>query len=78
MRAEEEAYSWDEIQTYIDRLQRAIKSLNCEDVRQLLVKVVKGYQPSAEIEDVLWKGNFMKSDNPPVVELKKYQSKEDN
>lgn len=78
MRAEEEAYSLDKIMSYIEQLEQAIKSSNCEDVRQLLIKVVKGYQPSGEIEDVLWKGKLSKSDSNPVVELNKYKSKQDN
>lgn len=74
MRAEEEAYSWDEIQTYLDRLEQAINQLDCEEVRQLLIEVVKGYQPSGDIEDVLWNGKLSKSDSNPVVDLNKYQS----
>jgi FlaA1/EpsC-like NDP-sugar epimerase len=78
MRAEEEAYSLDEIMSYIEQLEQAIKSSNCEIVRQLLIKVIKGYQPSSEIEDVLWKGKLTKNSSAPVVELNKYQSKQDN
>ena len=55
MRADEEAYSWNEIQKYIERLQDSIKKTRCVDVRELLVEVVNGYAPSVEIEDVLWK-----------------------
>ena len=55
MRAEEEAYSWEEIKSYLDRLELFINQSNCEKVRKLLIEVVKGYQPSSEIEDVLWK-----------------------
>ena len=71
MRAEEEAYSWDEIQMYLERLQQAIKSANCEEVRQLLVEVVKGYQPSGEIEDVLWKEQRAQQNLKSVVHFKK-------
>ena len=77
MRAEEESYSWDEIQTYLERLEQAITRSDCEEVRQLLIEVVKGYQPSGNIEDVLWKGKLTKSDSSPVVELNKYQSNQD-
>lgn len=83
MRAEEEAYSLDEIMSYIEQLEQAIKSSNCEDVRQLLIEVVKGYQPSGEIEDVLWKKKSNETDSSPnptssaVVELNKYQSNQD-
>jgi len=72
MRAEEEAYSLDEIMSYMEKLELAIKSSNCEQVRQLLIEVVKGYQPVSEIEDVLWNDqNGSKS----VVNLKKYHTK---
>ena len=77
LRAEEESYSWNEIQTYLERLEQAIGRLDCEEVRQLLVEVVKGYQPSGEIEDVLWKERLNKSNSAPVVELNKYQLKQD-
>jgi len=78
MRAEEEAYSWEEIQTYLERLEQAIARSNCEEVRQLLIEVVKGYVPSREVEDVLWKGKLTKNGSTPVVELNKYKSKQDN
>ena len=78
MRAEEEAYSWKEIHTYLDGLEQAITRSNCEEVRQLLIEVVKGYLPSGEIEDVLWKGKLTKNGSTPVVELNKYKSKQDN
>lgn len=78
MRAEEEAYSFDEIMSFLEQLDHAIQSSSCEDVRQLLAKVVKGYQPSVEIEDVLWKGNLNNRDSNPIVELDKYKSKQDN
>lgn len=78
MRAEEEAYSWGEMETYLEHLEQAITRSDCEEVRQLLVDVVKGYQPSGDIEDVLWKGKLTKSDTTPVVELNKYKSKQDN
>ena len=78
MRAEEEAYTWEEMQTFLQRLQIALSQLNCEEVRQLLIEVVKGYQPAGEIKDVLWKEGLNKSNSAPVVELNKYQSKQDN
>ncbi len=78
MRAEEEAYSLDEIMSYMEKIEQAIKLSNCEDVRQLLIEIVKGYKPSCEIEDVLWKAKAVLSDSTPVVDLKKYQSKQDN
>lgn len=78
MRAEEDAYSWEEIQTYLERLKQAINCLDSEEVRQLLIEVVKGYIPSGKNEDALWKDNVSKNESKPVIELKKYQSQQDN
>jgi len=78
MRAEEDAYSFDEINDYLERLKVSISHSNCEDVRQLLIEVVKGYQPSGEIEDMLWKNKAPISDSKSVVDLTKYHPKQDN
>ena len=78
MRAEEDAYTLEEIQSYLERLKQAIKTLNSEDVRQLLVEVVKGYIPSGKNEDVLWKENISINKVKPVVELINYQSTSDS
>jgi len=83
MRAEEEAYTWEEMQMFLQRLQIALSQSNCEEVRQLLTEVVKGYQPAGEIADVLWKGksnqnNSGSEESNSVVELNKYHSKQDN
>ena len=67
MRAEEEAYSWDEVITYVHKLMKEISQSNCENIRELLIDVVKGYQPSGEIEDVLWKDKRAKRDLKSVV-----------
>lgn len=67
MRAEEESYTLDEIMAYIEKLEKAINRSNCEEVRQLLVKVVKGYQPSDNIEDVLWKDKRAHKDLKSVI-----------
>ena len=77
MRAEEEAYSWDDILKHVEKLTDAISQSNCEAVRQLLIEVVKGYQPSGEIEDVLWKDRLVKPGSNPIIELNKYQSNQD-
>ena len=86
MRAEEEAYSWEEVITHVHKLMNAISHSNCEGVREILRDVVKGYQPSGEIEDVLWKKKLINSEPnsipnsvpSPIVDLNKYQSKKDN
>lgn len=80
MRAEEESYSWEEIINHVHKLMNEINHSNCSEVRKLLIEVVKGYSPSGDIEDVLWREKFINSDpkpTSPVVELNKYQSKHD-
>lgn len=77
LRAEEEAYSMEEIMTYLEQLEKSISESNCEEVRKLLIEVVKGYQPSGENEDVLWKGKSNKKASAPVVALNKYQQKQE-
>lgn len=75
MRAEEEAYTWNEIEGYLARLEQSIKSSNCNDVRQLLVKVVKGYQPSSDIADVLWKEKDVHQTSKSVINLNTHKTK---
>ena len=77
MRAEEDAYSLDELTIYLERLKQEINNLNSEAVRQLLIDVVKGYVPSGKNEDVLQVGSCILNESKPVVDLKKYQSKPD-
>jgi len=77
MRAEEDAYTWDEVQTYLEHLKVSIRQSNSEEVRQLLVEVVKGFIPSGKNEDVLWMDNINTNKVKPVVELKNYQSNQD-
>jgi len=78
MRAEEDAYTWEEIQEYLDCLNQSIISLDSEEVRQLLIEVVKGYVPSGKNEDVLWKKIIKSKTLKPVVDINSYQSKQDN
>ena len=78
MRAEEEAYTFKEINTYLDKLKNSIKTYNIDEVRQLLIEVVKGYQPSNENEDFLWKQKQANNKSNEVVELTKYYSKDKN
>lgn len=75
MRAEEEAYSWEEIQTYLEKLQHVISQQNYEEVRHLLIEVVKGYQPGSEIEDVLWKEKGTQQTSKSVINLKTHKAK---
>jgi FlaA1/EpsC-like NDP-sugar epimerase len=54
MRAEEEKLSWEEMQSFLDGFQSAISENNVDQVRNLLLEAVKGYEPQCDIEDVLW------------------------
>ena len=77
MRAEEESNTFDEMMSFIEKLEHAIQRSNCVEVRQLLVEVVKGYQPGDKIEDVLWSSKKAQQDSISVVEINKYQTKHD-
>ena len=44
MRAEEDAYSWDELQKYLKQLEESISKLDSNKVSKILLEVVKGYQ----------------------------------
>lgn len=70
MRAEEEAYSWEKLEIYLLQLEKSISQSKCEEVRQLLIEVVKGYQPVGEIDDVLWKEKNTHHASKSVVDLK--------
>lgn len=50
MRAEEEAYSWDEVIAYLHKLVKSINQSNCVEVRQLLIDVVKGINQPAKLK----------------------------
>lgn len=78
MRAEEDSYTFEDILTYLERLISSVKKLNSEEVRQLLIEVVKGYVPSGKNEDILWKVNSNVTELKPVIDLKNYQSPTDN
>jgi len=75
MRAEEEAYTWKEIEGYLANLEQAIKSANSEEVRNLLVKVVKGYQPGNKNEDVSGKEKATHQATNSVINLKIHEIK---
>lgn len=55
MRAEEEVLEWAKIQATIDAFQQALDNCDQENIRDLLLDVVKGYSPQCAIEDILYK-----------------------
>lgn len=77
LRAEEEAYTWEEVITHVHKLIKELNQSNCSNVREILIDVVKGYQPSGDIEDVLWKEKLKVIDSNSIVELNKFKSKQD-
>ena len=72
LRAEEEAYTWEEVITHVHKLIKELNQSNCSNVREILIDVVKGYQPSGDIEDVLWKEKQNKKNPASIVEINKY------
>jgi FlaA1/EpsC-like NDP-sugar epimerase len=55
MRAEEDFLPWDEIKPLLDQLWSACQRLDCMKARELLLRVVVGYTPTKEVEDLIWR-----------------------
>ena len=55
MRAEEDFLKWDELEQLLDRLWNACRRLECEEARELLLTGVKGYTPTRELADLVWR-----------------------
>lgn len=55
MRAEEETLSWASLEVLINRLKKACKALDLEEIRGLLMEAVDGFEPKEEASDPLWK-----------------------
>ncbi len=70
LRAEEEAYSYQEIIAFVEKLKDILVQEDSQQLIALLVEVVNGFQPSAEIQDVLWRGSKTKAS---VINLKEKQ-----
>ena len=75
MRAEEELFEWSEMEGFLSQLDEAISKFDSESIITLLKKVVSGYNPSSSVGDAKVTS---KNNSAPVVELNKYQSKQDN
>lgn len=54
MRAEESLVPWPVLQPKLARLDAACKSFSYEEIRKLLLELVKEYQPQCGIEDMIW------------------------
>jgi FlaA1/EpsC-like NDP-sugar epimerase len=55
MRAEEDHIGWEELRGLLDQLWQACQHFDCEKARQLLLRAVTGYTPTAELEDLVWR-----------------------
>jgi FlaA1/EpsC-like NDP-sugar epimerase len=54
LRAEEEMLTWEELEPIFDELSKAVKDCDQELSRSLLKKIVPGFQPQCDIEDILY------------------------
>jgi len=54
MRAEESMIAWPVLQARLDSLELACKNFDYEEVRKMLLELVKEYQPQCGIEDMIW------------------------
>jgi hypothetical protein len=55
MRAEEDRIPWDELKPLLDSLWGACQRLDCTKAREILLRVVVGYSPTKEVEDLVWR-----------------------
>jgi FlaA1/EpsC-like NDP-sugar epimerase len=55
MRAEEDFLRWEELERLLDRLWNACRLLDCEQARELLMTGVRGYSPSGDLADLVWR-----------------------
>lgn len=53
MRAVEDMLEWDDLRQYLDKLNNAIIGFNNEEIRKLLMEIVKDFKPEREISDIL-------------------------
>ena len=54
MRAEESMIAWPLLQASLEKLDLACKRFDYEEVRRLLLELVREYQPQCGIEDMIW------------------------
>ncbi|MDT8397148.1 MAG: nucleoside-diphosphate sugar epimerase/dehydratase [Pseudomonadales bacterium] len=54
LRAEEDCLSWEETRRFLDELDQACHSYQCEKVRALLLKAPTGYESDMQITDAVW------------------------
>jgi len=72
-RATEDSLEWDELETYLDLMDRGICESDCESVLTLLLNVISDYNPQGTIEDFVWKEKRLRKDMDHVVILKDFR-----
>jgi len=55
MRAKEEMLNWDELKSILEKLVVANNNFDHHIIRQLLIKLVKGFEPQSSISDILYR-----------------------
>ena len=69
MRAMEHSPGWDEVQTLLTEMARALEKFDCERARQLLSQAVQEYQPATQMHDLVWSVSHAPAAAPePVIE----------
>ena len=55
MRAEEDYIRWPELEPLLEQLWNACQQFDCAAARALLLRIVAGYKPTAEVVDLVWR-----------------------
>ncbi len=64
VRAEEETLSWEALQKLLDRLRKACRNIDLQEIRTVLIEAVDGFEPKEEVSDPLWDINKSMEDMP--------------
>ncbi len=52
--ANEAMLDWDELVVYLERLDAAIETYSCGDIKEILLTLPTEFSPAGEISDLLW------------------------
>ena len=55
MRAEEETLFWETLEPLLNRLEKACQNIDLQEIREVLIEAVDGFEPKEEASDPLWK-----------------------
>lgn len=55
MRAMEHEIPWERIQTVLDELLVVMRKFDCRRAREILLDTIAEYQPTEEIQDLVWR-----------------------